>query len=123
MAVLNQLKHTIGLPKRIAVDNGPEFISKAVDAWVYRNQVALKFSRLGKPTDNAYVESFNGHFWTECLKQHCFEALAEAKEVNEAGGSSTTRNDHIGRYSNEHRGPYWPVGSRLRRQATDPSAD
>lgn len=84
VAVLNQLKHTIGLPKRIAVDNGPEFISKAVDAWAYRNQVTLEFSRLGKPTDNAFVESFNGHFRTACLNQHWFETLAEAKEVIEA---------------------------------------
>ena len=43
-----------------------------------------EFSRLGKPTDNAFVESFNGHFRTECLDQHWFETLAEAKEVIEA---------------------------------------
>jgi putative transposase len=84
VAVLNQLKLTVGLPKRIAVDNGPEFISKALDAWAYRNHVALEFSRLGKPTDNASVESFNGHFRAECLDQHWFETLAEAKEVIEA---------------------------------------
>jgi len=84
VTVLNQLKHRVGLPKRIAVDNGPEFISKALDAWAYRNQVTLEFSRLGKPTDNAYVESFNGHFRAECLDQHWFETLAEAKEVIEA---------------------------------------
>lgn len=84
VAVLNHLKHTVRLPKRIAVDNGPEFISKALDAWAYRNQVTLEFSRPGKPTDNAYVESFNGHLRTECLDQHWFETLAEAKEVIEA---------------------------------------
>lgn len=83
VAVLNHLKHTVGLPKRIAVDNGPEFISKALDAWAYHNQAALEFSRPGKPTDNAYVESFNGHFRVECLDQHWFETLAEAKEVIE----------------------------------------
>ena len=62
VAVLDRLKATVGLPKRLAVDNGPEFISKALDAWAYRNGVALEFSRPGKPTDNAFVESFNGHF-------------------------------------------------------------
>ena len=84
VAVLDHLKRSIGVPKRIAVDNGPEFISKALDAWAYRNQVTLEFSRLGKPTDNAYVESFNGHFRSECLDQHWFETLAEAQEVIEA---------------------------------------
>jgi putative transposase len=68
VAVLEQLKRTVGLPQQIAVDNGPEYISKALDACAYRNGVKLEFSRPGKPTDNAYVESFNGHFREECLK-------------------------------------------------------
>jgi len=49
-------------PKRIQVDNGSEFISKVLDLWVYDNNVTLYFSRLGKPTDNAFIESFNGSF-------------------------------------------------------------
>jgi len=69
VAVLDWLKAS-GLPKRIAVDNGPEFISKVLDTWAYRNGVTLEFSRPGKPTDNAFVESFNGHFRQECLDQH-----------------------------------------------------
>ena len=84
VAVLDRLKETVGRPERIAVDNGPEFISKALDAWAYRNGVRLEFSRLGKPTDNAFVESFNGHVREECLNQHWFETLAEAREVIEA---------------------------------------
>lgn len=84
VAFLDQLKATAGLPERLAVDNGPEFISKALDAWAYRNRVSLEFSRPGKPTDNAFVESFNGHFRQECLDQHWFESLAEAREVIEA---------------------------------------
>ena len=84
VAVLEQLKGTIGLRQRIAVDNGLEFISKTLDAWAYRNGVKLEFSRPGKPTDNAYVESFHGHFREECLDQHWFEPLAEAREVIEA---------------------------------------
>ena len=81
---LDQLKARTGLPERLAVDNGPEFISKALDAWAYQNKVVLEFSRPGKPTDNAFVESFNGHFREECLNQHWFESLAEAQEVIEA---------------------------------------
>ncbi len=84
VAFLEQLKTTSGLPERLAVDNGPEFISKALDAWAYQNKVTLEFSRPGKPTDNAFVESFNGHFREECLDQHWFESLAEAQEVIEA---------------------------------------
>lgn len=48
------------LPDKIRVDNGPEFILKALDHWAYINRVTLDFSRPGKPTDNAFVESFNG---------------------------------------------------------------
>jgi putative transposase len=84
VAVLERMKGTIGLRQRIAVDNGLEFISKTLDAWAYRNGVKLEFSRPGKPTDNAYVESFHGHFREECLDQHWFEPLAEAREVIEA---------------------------------------
>jgi putative transposase len=83
-AVLERLKHTTGTPVRIAVDNGPEFISKALDAWAYRNGVQLEFSRPGKPTDNAFAESFNGRFRDECLNQHWFAELAEARQTIEA---------------------------------------
>jgi putative transposase len=69
VAVLGQLRTTVGLPNRIAIDNGPEFISKALDAWVYRHQVQRK------PTDAAYVESFNGHFRAEWLDQHWFASF------------------------------------------------
>src|SRR4029078_11385113 len=53
VAVLERLNHTTGTPARIAVDNGPEFISKALDAWTYRHGVQLEFSRPGKPTHHA----------------------------------------------------------------------
>lgn len=58
--VLDRLKVTCGLPKVIKVDNGSEFISQAMDEWAYRNGVKLEFSRPGKPTDNAFIESFKG---------------------------------------------------------------
>jgi putative transposase len=83
VAVLDRLKAG-GLPERLAVDNGPEFISRALDAWAYHNGVTLEFSRPGKPTDNAFVESFNGHFREECLNQHWFASLEEARQVIEA---------------------------------------
>ncbi len=63
--------------------NGPELVSKALDAWAYRNRVRLEFSRPGKPTDNAF-ESFNGHFRAECLDHHWFASLEEARQTIEA---------------------------------------
>jgi putative transposase len=84
VAVLERLKETIGVPQRIGIDNGPEFISKALDAWAYRNGVRLEFSRPGKPTDNAFAESFNGRFRDECLNQHWFASLEEARQTIEA---------------------------------------
>jgi putative transposase len=62
---------------------GPEFISRAVDEWAYREGVKLESSRPGKPTDNAYIESFNGRFRQECLDQHWFETLQEARQTIE----------------------------------------
>ena len=61
-----------GAPRTIRVDNGPEFISKVLDRWAYENGVTLDFSRPGKPTDNAFVESFNGRLRDECLNTHWF---------------------------------------------------
>jgi len=62
------------------VDNGPEFISKEVDLWTYAHGVVLDFSRPGKPTDNAFIESFNSRFRQECLNEQWFVSLEDAKE-------------------------------------------
>ena len=80
VAVLDKVATTQPLPKELYVDNGPEFISQALDAWAHKNNVKLCFSRPGKPTDNAYIESFNGKLRTECLDQNWFVSLQEAKE-------------------------------------------
>lgn len=77
--ILEQLKESRGLPMRIKVDNGPEFISKALDSWAYFNKVKLDYSRPGTPTDNAYIESFNGSFRDECLNTNWFLSLDDAK--------------------------------------------
>src|SRR5664280_48684 len=79
-AVLDRIKQTRGLPKRIKVDNGPEFISRALDAWAYFNKVKLDYSRPGTPTDNAHIESFNGSFRDECLNTNWFMSLEDASE-------------------------------------------
>jgi putative transposase len=84
VAVLNRLKATHGLPKAIAVDNGPEFISKALDAWAHEYGVELEFSRPGTPTDNPYIEAFNGRLRDECLDQHWFASLEDARQTIES---------------------------------------
>lgn len=69
-----------GFPKRIKVDNGPEFISKDLDRWAYWNKVELDFSRPGKPSDNAFIEGFNSRFRQECLNEHWFMSLDDARD-------------------------------------------
>ena len=64
------------------MDNGPELISKVMDAWAYRNGVELRFIQPGKPVQNAYVESFNGKMRDECLNEQWFFSLDEAREVD-----------------------------------------
>ena len=71
-------------PARIQVDNGSEFISQALDRWAYDRGVTLDFSRPGKPTDNPYIESFNGSFRDECLNVHWFLSLDDARAKIEA---------------------------------------
>lgn len=79
--VMNRIKSERQmLPKRIQVDNGSEFISKELDKWAYENKVTLDYSRPGKPTDNPFIESFNGKFRDECLNVHWFLSLEDAQE-------------------------------------------
>jgi putative transposase len=82
--VLNRIKVQRGDPKMLFCDNGSEFSSQAMDLWAYQNKARIDFSRPGKPTDNAFVESFNGTFRKECLDAHWFTALTEAKQIVEA---------------------------------------
>lgn len=77
--MLDQIAEDRGLPKYITIDNGPEFRSKALDKWAYKNQVILDFIRPGKPVDNCFVESFNSRFRAECLNSHYFDSISEAK--------------------------------------------
>jgi putative transposase len=81
--VLNRIMLQRAAPKVLFCDNGSEFASHAMDLWAYRNGVRIDFSRPGKPTDNAFVESFNGTLRAECLDAHWFTTLAEAKQVIE----------------------------------------
>jgi putative transposase len=77
--VLSQVRQQRGTPQRIQVDNGPEFVSRVLDRWAYEQGVQLAFSRPGKPTDNAHIEAFNGRLRQECLNQHWFLSLQDAR--------------------------------------------
>lgn len=84
VSTLERVSGVYGRPKRIRVDQGPEFISKELDLWAWMNGVTLDFSRPGKPTDNAFAESFNGKFRAECLNASWFLSLDDARSKCEA---------------------------------------
>jgi hypothetical protein len=104
VATLDAVCAEVGFPRTIRVDQGSEFVSRDLDLWAYRHGVELDFSRPGKPTDNAFIEAFNGRLRAECLNTHWFLSLADAREKLEAWR----------RYYNEERPP-----RRDRQQAPD----
>ena len=68
-----------GYPQSITVDNGSEFTSRVMDSWAYRHQVRLDYIRPGKPTENGYIESFNGKLRDECLNTELFWSIEDAR--------------------------------------------
>lgn len=94
VATLERVCASIGYPKTIRVDQGSEFVSRDLDLWAYANGVTLDFSRPGKPTDNAFIEAFNGRFRAECLNAHWFLTLDDARAKLE-DGVNTTRTSGI----------------------------
>jgi len=81
--VLSEIGQLEGLPEIIIIDNGPEFISNALDNWAYQRGVKLTFIRPGKPVENAYIESFNGRLRDECLNENWFLTLEHARGIIE----------------------------------------
>ncbi len=77
--VLERLGVERGWPMLIQSDNGPEFTSRALDQWAYRHQVHLQFIEPGKPIQNAFIESFNSRLREECLNEHIFVSLDDAR--------------------------------------------
>lgn len=82
--VLERLK-SLGrkLPEILVCDNGSEFASNMMDRWAHENDVQIHFIRPGKPTENAYIESFNGRLRDECLNTSIFYTLEEARSCIE----------------------------------------
>ena len=99
--ILNRLVQQRGAPTYLFADNGAEFTGQLLDLWAYHHGVRIDFSRLGKPTDNAFIESFNGKLRAECLNAHWFLSLDDAVRKCE-----TWRRDY-----NEVR-PHSAIGNR-----------
>ena len=77
--VLERLQTTRGLPLVIQADNGPELRGRALDQWAYEHGVRLQFIEPGKPIQNAHIESFNARLRDECLNEHVFLSLDDAR--------------------------------------------
>lgn len=89
--VLERVGRNMGSPATIRVDQGTECVSRDLDLWAYQRGVTLDFSWPGKPTDNAFIEAFNGRFRAECLNTHWFLSLADAREKTLIGRSAKSR--------------------------------
>ena len=90
VASLNRLVVQRCAPRYLFVDNGSEFSGRLLDLWAYHHQVRIDFSRPGKPTDNSFVETFNGSLRDECLNVHWFETMEDAQRASRRGGATTT---------------------------------
>jgi len=84
VSVLERIAQTRGLPESIVCDNGTEFTSRVLDDWAHRFGLKLQFIRPGKPVENAFIESFNGKCRDECLNEHLFFSIEDARNKLEA---------------------------------------
>lgn len=80
-AMLDQVIAERGVPDAITLDNGTEFTSRHFDAWAWSKGIRLDFIRPGRPVENGTIESFNGRLRDECLSQHWFRSLDEARQI------------------------------------------
>jgi putative transposase len=100
-----------GYPQAVRTDNGPEFTSRAFMAWAQSHGIQHLLTEPGKPMQNGYIESFNGKFRDECLNEHWFETLSQAKAVitawrkdyNEVRPHSSCRRMPPAKYAALHR--------------------
>jgi putative transposase len=98
-------------PTKMHVDSGPEYISRTLDHWAYQHKVTRDFSRPGKPTDNAFVESLNGRLRDKRLNTHWFLSLADARAKTEAWrGECNECRPYTSRAPNA--GGIWFIGRR-----------
>ena len=82
--VLTRVVEERGAPQELVLDNGPELTSRVLDQWAYTTGIGLRFITPSKPVENAFVESLNGRLRDECLNEHWFLSLADARQLVEA---------------------------------------
>ncbi|QJQ95199.1 transposase family protein [Halomonas sp. PA5] len=118
---LDEIAQQRSLPASIVCDNGPELTSKAMFFWVRERKMALAFIQPGKPTQNEFIESFNGKFRDSCLNQHWFLSLADAGHEIGQWKPTTTMSDRTARWAicrpwrMPPRRRHWRPGQRWRR--------
>jgi putative transposase len=78
---LEELIWTRGVPEKIRVDNGPEFVSKLFMNWCKDKQIVIQYIQPGKPTQNAYIERFNRLFREDVLDAYVFEDLRQLRKL------------------------------------------
>jgi len=94
-AFIDHLALFRGYPRRIRVDNGSEFTSAWFHTWAEKQTITVEYTRLEKPSDNAFIGSFNGKIRDECLNEHWFLSIADAQSRVENWRNSTMKNDPI----------------------------
>lgn len=85
--VIRELEKLIewrGKPRKIRVDNGPEFVSQVMEDWARSKDIELKFIQKGKPYQNGYIERFNKTYRVEVLDNYAFDNLKQARTMTEA---------------------------------------
>lgn len=119
---LEQVAKRHPLPEVITVDNGSEFTGKHLDNWAYWRKIKLDFIRPGKPTENAYIESFNGRLRDECLNEEVFVSLQDARDKLEKWRVDYNQNRPHGSLGDMSTKEYLKKGKVSRMNAVSQSA-
>ncbi len=121
---LGEIARFRGYPEAIRTDQGSKSTGKALDQWVYQRNIKLKLIQLGKPTQDALIESFNGKLRDECLNEHWFCPLAEGRARIAAWRRNY--NEHcprsaIGSITSAASAASWRASQQLKREELKPN--